>query len=65
MLSTRTVLFFFIFLTCYLGPLLTGLCQVGDPPVEDDVPITGIEWLLLAGGALGIRKMSRLRKKEI
>lgn len=38
---------------------LSALAQVGpgDPGGDDDVPITGIEWLLLGGGALGARKI--------
>jgi hypothetical protein len=34
----------------------------GDPGVDPDVPITGIEILIGAGGIYGLRKM--LRKKE-
>ncbi|MCS6975008.1 MAG: hypothetical protein NZM13_11035, partial [Cyclobacteriaceae bacterium] len=35
-----------------------------NPPFCDpDVPITGIEYLLLAGGALGLRRLWRNRKK--
>jgi hypothetical protein len=29
-----------------------------DPPIGDpDVPISGIEWLLLTGGIFGVRKI--------
>ncbi|NOS55450.1 MAG: hypothetical protein HOP37_04240 [Cyclobacteriaceae bacterium] len=37
--------------------------QPGDPGGDPDVPITGIEILIGAGGALGIKKMLKKRKK--
>lgn len=38
----------------------------GDPPIDpaDPVPIGGIEYLLAAGGILGIRKWMHNRKKN-
>lgn len=36
----------------------------GDPPDPDPVPIGGIEYLLAAGGILGIRKWMHNRKKN-
>jgi hypothetical protein len=39
--------------------------QPGDPSQDPDVPITGIEFLIALGGALGIRKLINDRKKKI
>ena len=51
------------------APLFPVLAQVIPPPAQDpcpggepcdpDVPITGIEWLLVAGGLFGARKIYR------
>ncbi|MEX2234239.1 MAG: hypothetical protein WD824_18890 [Cyclobacteriaceae bacterium] len=35
----------------------------GDPGGDPDVPISGIEWLLVAGGILGARKIYKNYKK--
>lgn len=45
---------------------LTLLAQPGPPPPDpgDPVPITGIEVLLVAGGALGLRKYYRRAHKK-
>ena len=52
-------------LLCFilLAPIV-GFAQIGDPGGGDPgVPISGIEWLLAAGGVLGARKiLQRLRK---
>ncbi|MBL7843339.1 MAG: hypothetical protein KF846_03555 [Cyclobacteriaceae bacterium] len=37
--------------------------QPGDPGGDPDVPITGIEWLLAAGAALGVKRFLNSRKK--
>lgn len=64
-LSHRNVLAFFIFVACYLGLSAVGFAQIGDPGGGDDVPITGIEWLLAAGGVLGVRKvLTNLRNRR-
>lgn len=34
----------------------------GGPPCDPDVPITGIEWLLVAGGLFGVRMVKRKLK---
>jgi hypothetical protein len=34
----------------------------GGTPCNPDVPITGIEWLVVAGAALGIRKIAARKK---
>jgi hypothetical protein len=34
------------------------------PPDPDPVPITGIEYLLISGGAYGIYRFSKKRKKK-
>lgn len=55
-----------IFLAVFL---ILNLCQVtsfaqpGDGGGDPDVPISGLEWLLLSGGILGVRKMYRNFKK--
>lgn len=36
----------------------------GNPGVDPDVPITGIEILIGAGGALGLKKLLNKRKKS-
>jgi hypothetical protein len=57
------------FFTVYFSLLLTGaVAQPGDPcpnpPCDPDVPISGIEILLLTGGALGVGKLLQQRKKS-
>jgi hypothetical protein len=47
-------LFFFAFLLLGINVVVTA--QPGDPGGGDDVPITGIEWLLIGGAAFGARK---------
>lgn len=55
-----TIVCFFL-LWCALST--TGLSQPGDPGTDPDVPISGIEWLLAAGGIFGARKIyNRIRK---
>lgn len=51
------------FLVCVVA--LAAQAQPGDPGGDPDVPITGIEILIGAGGALGIKKMLKKRKKTI
>jgi len=43
------------------------LGQPGDPETDPDnaVPITGIEWLLAGGCALGIKKLLSSRKNPV
>lgn len=57
------VCFFFFWAVC----CLPGLSQVapGDPGGggDMDVPISGIEWLLVAGGIFGLRKIYNRTKK--
>lgn len=38
--------------------------QPGDPGGDPDVPITGIEILIGAGGALGVKKMLDKKKRK-
>ena len=40
--------------------------QPGDPQTDPDnaVPITGLEWLLAGGAALGVKKLLSSRKKS-
>ena len=56
-MKTRALICFFLFLSVVVW------AQPGDPGGDPDVPLTGVEWLLLAGGALGIKRFL-FRKKE-
>jgi hypothetical protein len=50
-----------------LGPFFTGWTQASqpqDPQSDPDVPITGIEYLLLGGGAYGVSRLLKRRKKS-
>lgn len=42
----------------------SALAQPGDPGGDPDVPITGIEILIGAGGALGVKKMLDKKKRK-
>ena len=46
-----------------VGSFKVANSQPGDPGDDPDVPITGIELLIGAGGVLGIKKMLNKRKK--
>lgn len=47
-----------------LGLVTEAFSQPGDPPGDGDVPITGIVWLVIAGGIFGARAvLNRLRNK--
>lgn len=63
-MKTRALITFIIIL------LLSSLAwaQPGDPcpggpPCDPDVPITGIEWLLAAGAALGVKRFLNRKGK--
>lgn len=47
----------FCFILLWTGVTLTAFGQPGDPGTDPDVPISGIEWLLLGGGIFGARRM--------
>lgn len=47
----------FCFFLLWAGLTLTAFGQPGDPGTDPDVPISGIEWLLLGGGIFGARRM--------
>ena len=53
-----------VFVFLMLGSNLKGSCQPGDPGGGDDVPITGIEWLVVTGGLLGITRIYRSFKRH-
>jgi hypothetical protein len=55
---------FVIILSLLIVTCTTVVAQPGDPNEDPDVPITGIEILLIAGGALGIRKLVQHKKKH-
>lgn len=61
------------FMTFFLTLLFLSIClvsfaQPGDPGGDSDVPISGIEWLLIGGGIFGARKVYKnfknTRKKQ-
>lgn len=47
---------------CIVG--FRAVAQPGDPGGDPDVPISGIEWLLLAGGLFGSGRIYRNFKKR-
>lgn len=55
---------FLCLLTLWVGTMGTGFAQPGDPGGDPDVPISGIEILLVAGGLLGVRRFFKTRNKE-
>jgi hypothetical protein len=57
----KTLLQLFLLLIVGCWPVLA---QPGDPAGDPDVPITGIELLLAAGGLLGARKLLQSRNKS-
>ncbi|MBX2970350.1 MAG: hypothetical protein KF803_13355 [Cyclobacteriaceae bacterium] len=56
-MKTRALICLFLLLSVVVW------AQPGDPGGNPDVPLTGVEWLLLAGGALGIKRFLSGRKK--
>lgn len=63
-LARKLLLGVFLFIAFYFGICASGLCQVGDPGGDPDVPIGGIEWLILGGFVIGARKLfSTMRKR--
>ena len=55
---------FFCFLILSLGANGIGFAQPGDPGGDPDVPISGIELLIVAGGLLGVGRFFKTRNKE-
>jgi len=53
----NTLLLFFCFFIFYVGNTFSSFAQPGDPGGDPDVPISGIEILLVIGGALGFKKL--------
>lgn len=47
-----------------VGPGGGGNPCPGGPPCDPEVPIAGIEWLLLIGGLFGFRRIFRRAKQE-
>jgi hypothetical protein len=60
-MNKRFVVALIIVMSCSLG---VAFAQPGDPGGDPDVPITGIEILIGAGGALGLKKAWENRKKK-
>ena len=56
-MKTRALICLFLLLSAMVW------AQPGDPGGDPDVPLTGVEWLLIAGGALGVKRFFS-RKKE-
>lgn len=59
MIKYKYFLAFCLFLVLLTGFSQMAFAQPGDPGGNPDVPITGIEWLLVGGGIFGARKMYR------
>ena len=57
-------LFVFFAALAWAQPNPPGDPCPGGPPCNPDVPITGIEWLIAAGGALGIKFLRDSRKSR-
>ncbi len=53
-----------VFLTLFLATAWYAEAQPGEDPGEDPdrVPITGLEYLLIGGGAYGVSRMLKKRK---
>lgn len=62
----NTIVAVIVFLSLTFGANQAGLCQPGDPGGGDDVPLTGIEWLLAGGALYGARRtyLSFRRRKS-
>lgn len=60
----KGIVLFYVVLLCVVSSV-PCFSQVGDPGggTDPDVPISGIEWLLVGGGILGMRKIFRRLKK--
>jgi len=56
-------IFVLSFLVCLVE--VAAQAQPGDPGGDPDVPITGIEILIGAGGALGLKKMMSKKKNNL
>jgi hypothetical protein len=63
-MSSKSVYRIVTFLGLSLLTVLIANAQPGDPGVDPDVPITGIEILLAAGGALGIKRLIANKKSK-
>jgi hypothetical protein len=60
-MNKRFVVALIIVMSCSLG---VAFAQPGDPSGDPDVPITGIEVLIGAGGIFGLKKILNKRKKK-
>lgn len=58
--------FFFFLATVIFFSVVPGFAQPGDPGDDNpfEVPISGIEWLLIGGGILGAKKVYNNFRKE-
>lgn len=59
MISLKNFRLHLLFLMINLLLSFSAMSQPGDPGGDDDVPITGIEWLLVGGSIFGARKIYR------
>ncbi len=53
-----------ISITIVLFTSILVIAQPNTPPQPDIVPITGVEYLLLGGGAYGIYRFQKKRNKK-
>ena len=56
--------YFFAIIILSVASITVGNAQPVDPGGDPDVPITGIEILIGAGGALGLKKLLGKRKNQ-
>ena len=49
----------------FLFLMIVSSASYGQPrPPDNDIPFTGLEWLLVGGGLWGAKKVYDLRKKD-
>ncbi len=49
----------------FLVMMTPAFAQPGDPGGEPDVPISGVEILIVSGSLLGVRRLLALKKTKI
>lgn len=62
-MKTRALITFIFIILSSIAWAQPGDPCPGGPPCDPDVPITGIEWLLAAGAALGMKRFLNSKKR--